>query len=205
MQQLTIKIVDLVNSPRKTQRIMRNATIPHMILKDFVDAANLMSERGFLIGCLSEISLRASGGKLLITPRESGPGRLSEENLLTVAIGHEAADEHLSLPRHIDWHRAIYANSAANCAALCQPVFASLAAARMRKPAEDVLLDAAEILKMTQCVKSTDIDLDENMEDEGILLIQAVGVLAWDKDLDAVLARIDTLERVCEIMVRSEK
>ncbi len=202
-QQLTIKIVNLVNSPRKTQRIIRSASVPRMILKDFVYSIKQMEEKGFFISSLSEVSLRISTGKLLITPKDTPVGGISEECLLTTSVNPERDDELPNLPRHVDWHRSIYLNCEANCVALCQPLFTCIAAGRMRKPEEDILMDAGDVLRMIKCVKLSDLDLKECTEEEGILLIQSIGILVWGKDVDTVVSRIEVLERIYEIEIIS--
>ncbi len=133
-QQLTIKIVNLVNSPRKTQRIIRDATVPRMILKDFVDVLIAMDAKGFLLGSCSEVSLRAKGGKLVISPQNLPTNRITEELLQTAAIQPDIVNQQTNFPRHIDWHRMIYLKSEANAIVLCQPIFLCILANNGRYP-----------------------------------------------------------------------
>jgi ribulose-5-phosphate 4-epimerase/fuculose-1-phosphate aldolase len=202
-QQLTIKIVDLVNSPRKTQRIIRDATIPRMILKEFVESLKAMDAKGFLLGSFSEVSLRAKGGKLVITPENLPMNRMTEESLQTAAIHPDIVNQKMSFPRHIDWHRMIYLTSEANAVVLCQPTFTCIFANKMQIPASDIINEAAAIIDSIKSVKSTDVCFgkDENLGEEGTLLIQSVGILAWGKNLDDVFSRIEVLERICKIQI----
>ena len=202
-QQLTIKIVDLVNSPRKTQRIIRDATVPRMILKDFVESVNVMDAKGFLLGSFSEVSLRAKGGKLVITPENLPMNRMTEESLQTAAIHPDIVNQQISFPRHIDWHRMIYLKGEANAVVLCQPAFTCIFANKMQIPARHVFTEAAKMIDSIKCVKSTELrlDKDDNLDEEGTLLIQSVGILAWGKNLDDVFSRIEVLERICKIQI----
>ncbi len=202
-QQLTIKIVDLVNSPRKTQRIIRDATVPRMILKDFIESVKAMDAKGFLLGSFSEVSLRAKGGKLVITPENLPMNRMTEELLLTAAIHPDIVNQQISFPKHIDWHRMIYLKSEANAVVLCQPAFTYIFASKMQLPAKDVITEAAEMIDSIKCMKSTDLcfDKDDNLGEEGTLLIHSVGILAWGKNLDDVFSRIEVLERICKIQI----
>ncbi len=205
-QQLTIKVVNLVNSPRKTQRIIRDATVPRMILKDFIEALKAMEAKGFFLGSLSEVSLRAKGGKLVITPMNMPVYRINEETLLTAAILPDIVNQQTEFPRHIDWHRTIYSKCVANAVVVCQPVFACLLAGKGQMPSMDFLAEAAETVDSVQCLKSTDIQFEKKAKlgDEGLFLIQSIGVLAWGKNLDEVLSRIELIERICEIQIKSE-
>lgn len=204
-QQLTIKIVDLVNSPRKTQRIIRDATVPRMILKDFVESLKAMDAKGFLLGSCSEVSMRAKGGKLLITPQSLPMCRVAEEALLSSAIKPDIMNDRAGFPGHIDWHRAIYLKSKANAIVLCQPVFTCIVSRNQQRPEKNILTEGAKIIDSINSVEESDVRslMGTDWGDEGILLIRSVGVLAWGRSLDEVFGRIELLERICEIQVKS--
>jgi ribulose-5-phosphate 4-epimerase/fuculose-1-phosphate aldolase len=202
-QQLTIRIVDLVNSPRKTQRIIRNATVQRAILKDFCEALRSMNERGFLVGSLSEVSQRANGGRILITPSNIPISRITEESVLTIAINRGENENSLNLPKHIDWHRSIYKTSNANSVILCQPVYACIVGKKMQVPNKNVLADAADLLKEVEVIKGGNINNKIESKEEGALLISSVGVLAWGKDINSVMLQIEAIEKICEIEIIS--
>lgn len=204
-QQLTIKIVELVNSPRKTQRIIRDATVPRVILKDFVDTIKLLAEAGLLVGSLSEVSLRTKGGKFLITPNDLSIRKITEESLLTAAINPDTINQITNLPRHLDWHREIYSKSKANAVVLCQPIFSCIAANRIQKPGKNIFTDADEIIDMMRLSKGEKVNFQEGLNSDGILLIQSVGILAWGKNPGIVLSRLETLERICQIEIESNR
>lgn len=73
----------------------------------------------------------------------------------------------------------------------------------MQIPASDIINEAAAIIDSIKSVKSTDVCFgkDENLGEEGTLLIQSVGILAWGKNLDDVFSRIEVLERICKIQI----
>ena len=145
-------MVNLVNSPGKTQRIMRDATVSRMILKDFFDAAQIMDAKRYFAGSLGEISLRASGGKMLVSSRGFPLGRLNEAAMLTVGLQGNWKTTGLNLPEHAGWHRAVYANSGAKVAVLCQPVNACIMANKGRLPDKDVFIEAEQWLGDVQLV-----------------------------------------------------
>lgn len=204
-QQFTLKIVDLVNSPGKTQRIIRGTVASPMILKDFEVVSQLLEAKGFFAGSLGEISVRTSGGKMLVAPGGIPISRMTEESLLTVVIDSGGIDEDLFLPKHIEWHRRIYQHSLANAVVLCQPTFACIMSRQGRKPEKEIFIDAYELVEITQCVKAQDIHFNEKVENQGVLLIDSGGVLVWESDLDILISQIEILERLCEISVKSAR
>lgn len=197
-QQLTLRVVDLVNSPRKTQRIMRDAAVSRVILRDFYEALKLMDNKGFFAGRLSEASLRGSGGKFLVTPAGKPFGLLSEKEMLAVAI--TGKEETLpGLPQHIDWHREIYRQTNANVVMLCQPVYACLLAQKGRLPASDIFLDNEDFTGSMKVLKHADLNLAGNLQDESMFLIKGIGVLIWGTSLHELIGQLEILERMCRI------
>lgn len=203
-QQLTLRVVDLVNSPRKTQRIMRDVAVSRVVLRDFYEALKLMDNKGFLAGGLSEASLRGSGGKFLITPADIPIGILKEKEMLAIAI--VGKEERLpGLPKHAAWHREVYEKTKANAVMLCQPVHACLLAGRGKLPKKGFLTDADAVLEESQFMPAGEFKLEENMPDDFLLLIEGVGVLAWGQSLNTLLARVEVFEKLCEIQIRSDR
>ena len=196
-------MVNLVNSPGKTQRIMRDATVSRMILKDFFDAAQIMDAKKYFAGSLGEISLRASGGKMLVSSRGFPLGRLNEAAMLTVGLQGNWKTTGLNLPEHAGWHRAVYANSGAKVAVLCQPVNACIMANKGRLPDKDVFIEAEQWLRDVQLVRPHELRLDAALPAKGTLLVVGVGVFAWGEETNELLARLELLERCCEIGLKS--
>lgn len=203
-QQLTWKVVDLVNSPQKTQRITRNAIVSRVILKEFIETAMMMDRKGFFAGSFGEISLRTNGGKFLITPRDMSICRINEETIRIAAIEKESDAANENLPLHNQWHREIYRNSNANAVVLCQPPFATVLANKMQKPAQDLLVDAKKLLDSTDFVIPEDVALKNKLDEEYTLFIQSIGILVWGKSLDDLLNRIEILERLSAISLKGK-
>ena len=196
-------MVNLVNSPGKTQRIMRDATVSRMILKDFFDAAQIMDAKRYFAGSLGEISLRASGGKMLVSSRGFPLGRLNEAAMLTVGLQGNWKTTGLNLPEHAGWHRAVYANSGAKVVVLCQPVNACIMANKGRLPDKDVFIEAEQWLGDVQLVHPHELRLDAALPAKGTLLAAGVGVFAWGEETNELLARLELLECCCEIGLKS--
>jgi len=164
-----------------------------MILKEFSAVSRILDTKGFFAGSLSEISLRTSGGKMLVTPGGKPICKMTEESGLTAAIDGAGKG------------REIYQHSMANAVVLCQPDFACIMSRQGREPEKDIFINANELLEITKCVKVQDIHFDEGVGDQGVLLIDSVGVLTWGSDLDTLIARIEILERFCEISIASTR
>ena len=204
-QQLTIKIVNFINSPQKTQRIIRDTTVPRMVLNDFVEAIRSFDNKGFFLGSCSEISLRIKGGKLLITAPDRPMSRVTEETLLAATINPDITGSNSNFPRHIDWHRSIYMKNEANAIMLCQPVFSCIVSGKMQIPDKTILVEGAEIIDSIKYAEISDMQFDNeiNLGNEGIFLIRSIGELAWGKNLDEVFSRVELVERICEIQIKS--
>ena len=201
-QQLSLKMVGLVNSPGKTQRIMRDATVSRMILKDFFDAAQFMDAKKYFAGSLGEISLRAGGGKMLVSSRGFPLGRLNEAAILTVGLQGNWKTTGLNLPEHVDWHRAVYAHSDAKAAVLCQPICSCVMANKGQLPAKNNLVDAGDQLGELHLDLPDELEFGETLGGNGTLLVQGVGVFVWGEDLNELLTRLELLERWCAITIK---
>ena len=201
-QQLTLRIVDLVNSPRKTQRIIRETTVPRMVLQDIIDSIRILDSKGFLVCSLSEISLRSGGGKMLITPAGIPFGRISEEGLYSVNINNTSrSEEGLNTPHYLDWHREIYKRSTANVVLLCQPTYASIMANRMQQPDTDIISISKNILGSVKNIDGLAFHDDQPIDNSSTVLIKSVGILAWGDNMNEVTSRMEVLEKLCEISV----
>ncbi len=202
-QQLSLKIVGLVNSPGKTQRIVRDATVSRMILKDFFEIIRIMDAKRYFAGAMGEISLRASGGTMLISSRGIPMARLTEESLLPINMqgGMDLAD--MDLPDYTEWHHTVYIKSGARYAVLCQPLYACIVANSGQLPAKKVLVEAEERLGNMHLGNPDELLPDGKLGNKGTWLVDGVGVFAWGEDLNEILARLDLLERWCEIGIKS--
>lgn len=194
-QDLTWKVVNLVNPPTKTQRITRNAVVSRVILKDFMESVIRMDQKGFFAGSLGEVSVRTSGGRFLITPGDSPVCLLAEDSICTAAIEKEQEVGNEGFPHHLPWHRLIYKNTQAKAAMLCQPAYATLLANQLQKPKKDIFLEANSLVDQVQVALEEDVEKIE-MGDEGILFIKNVGILMWGASLSELLNRAEILERL---------
>lgn len=201
-QRLMLRVVDLVNSPRKTQRIMRDAVVSRVILRDFYEAQKWMDSKGFFAGGLSEASLRVSGGKFLITPVDVPIGLLKENEMLTATITGKENEAHPDLPRHIDWHRMIYQHTCANAVILCQPVYACLMTQKEELQDCGILSDLDAVLGKIQIVENDNMNLGEDSPDDSLLLVKGIGIVGWGQSLCSLLSRVEVLERMCELTIR---
>ena len=198
-QRLSLKIVGLVNSPGKTQRIIRDAAVSRMILKDFFEVIQIMDAKRYFAGAMGEVSLRASGGTMLISSRGIPMARLAEEGLLPINTQGGRNLTGKDLPSHAEWHHMIYAKSAAGYAVLCQPAYACIAAESGQLPAKQILVGVEERLGDMHLGNPDELLPAGKLGNKGTWLVNGVGVFAWGENLNEILARLDLLERWCEI------
>lgn len=163
---------------------------------------NPISEKNWL-NKKAVISLRIAGGKFIVSPADVPLNRLNEEDLLIAAIEKSTEPPSLNLSRHVEWHRWIYKNSAANAVVLCQPTFTTVLANRMQKPNKSILADANILLDSIHCVKPETEDPKDLIIAGHTLFIQSVGLLSWGKSINEVLDRIEIIEKMCEISCNS--
>jgi ribulose-5-phosphate 4-epimerase/fuculose-1-phosphate aldolase len=198
-QRATWKVVDLVNSPRKTQKITRSAVASRVIFNQFLGAARIADGKNYFAGSLGEMSMRASGGKILINSKNIPFSMLDEETLLLAGSKQGQPDEELELPNHIDWHRLVYQYSEAAAVMLCQPRYLMYLANRLESPSKGILKDADALIAQLAITPETKITEESIRTGSDILLIPFIGVLLWGQTLAQLIDRLEILERVCAI------
>ena len=199
-QRATWKVVDLVNSPRKAQKITRSAFASRVIFDQYFDAAKVVDRKDFCAGSLSEMSMRVGGGKFMINPLDISFGFLDKEALLFPGIEKISPDMESELPKHAAWHQMIYKNTSAAAALLCQPQNLMTVAARKQLPPPGILKDADALIK--QLVLEEQIEEDSIEEKNGMRLIPFIGIFLWGQTLAQLIDRVEILERVCAISIK---
>jgi ribulose-5-phosphate 4-epimerase/fuculose-1-phosphate aldolase len=84
-------------------------TVPRFQREHLLAVAGQALEVGLAAGRLSEVSLRVTGNKMLITCRGAWFGSVGDGDLLLAAMQPNKTLDTPDLPRHVEWHRAIYA------------------------------------------------------------------------------------------------
>lgn len=201
-QQATWKVVNLVNSPRKAQKITRSAVASRVIFDQYLDAVKILDARYFCAGSLSEMSMRVGGGKFMINPTGIPFSLLDKESLIFPGIEKISQDMEPELARHTDWHRMIYKHSNATVVLLCQPQSLMTAAAGKQLPPPGILKDADDLVKQLIIVPQEKFTEESIKEENGMRLIPSVGILLWGQTLAQLIDRVEILERLCAISIK---
>lgn len=198
-QRATWKIVDLVNSPRKTQKITRNAVASRVIFDQYLVAAGIVDARGFCAGSLAEMSMRVSGGKFLINPPGIPLSLLDEETLLFSGMEKIPQEEEQALVRHAAWHQHIYRSTTAAAVLLCQPRSLMAVLNRQQVPRRGILKDADALIERVKLIPEDGVSEERINKADEIWLIPFSGVLLWGKSPGQLIERVEVLESVCAI------
>jgi ribulose-5-phosphate 4-epimerase/fuculose-1-phosphate aldolase len=201
-QDLTNKIVNLVNSPSRIQKTTRNAVASRVVLISFCEDVHLADQHGFFAGSLGEYSIRLAGGKFIINPSNSPIARLTEENILIAAIHREMGVSEELPVRHIEWHRMIYKNTSAKTVMICQPNAVCILANQMKKPPKGILNDTDEILDSVVCTEPSDTRFSDYLIKYQTLLIKGIGVLSWGATFEELFDRNALITRLSEIYLQ---
>ena len=194
------KVIDVVNTPSRTQRITRTAVVSRVILKDYMDSVKIMEQKGIFAGSLGEVSLRVSGGKFLINPRKIPLSFINDEMLLFEGYDKETYMKTEEQPVHIDWHRMVYHSSMASAVVLCQPAHATLIANSQKELRNDILIDGKNISEMAKFALPEEMSEMKHLPDESIFFVKTIGILCWGKTIHDLFDRILILDRLCEIL-----
>ncbi len=200
-QDLTWKVVNLVNSAAKNQRVTRNALTSRVILKEFIEVASRMDQKGFFAGTLGEISLRITGGKFLITPADKPLCLLTEEALCLAPIEKISSEVDKKFPKHLHWHQCIYKKTSAKAVVVCQPVYAMLLANCLQKPKSDLLQQANRLVDLVEIMPEKEVDGNSAWKEEGIFFVPSVGMLLWGDSFSSLVDRIEIIERISLLSV----
>jgi ribulose-5-phosphate 4-epimerase/fuculose-1-phosphate aldolase len=201
-QDLTNKIVNLVNSPSRIQKTTRNAVASRVALKTYFEDVHLADQHDFFAGSLGEYSIRLGGGKFIINPSNSPIARLTEENILVAAIQREMVVSEALPAHHIGWHRMIYEKTSAKMVIICQPYAVCILANQMRKPPKGILNGTDEVLDSVVCTEPSDKQLSDYLIKYQTLLIKGIGVLSWGATFEELFDRVAIITRLSEIYLQ---
>jgi ribulose-5-phosphate 4-epimerase/fuculose-1-phosphate aldolase len=194
---------DLVNPLNKTESTIRSILIPPKTKKMIVQAAGLVSAKGFTAGNMGEISVRISGSleKLAINTRESSFSDLSENDLCLVDIGTGNVNSSKEPANHSEWHRQFYLATDAECVILCQPPYAMVCGIRNQCPDPLLWPDINAVSQKLVCTANEQQAIYSTMKTHRFLLIQGVGLLVTGSNLLEAYKNAEIIEHFCQIAI----
>ena len=207
-QRATLDVVGMVNANRSLQTRL-SQSIARVQREHLLTVARASLDYGLAAGRLSEVSLRVTGGKLLLTMRGAWFGALTERQLVVCGGEPNAALDTPELPLHVDLHRAIYAATEAKAVLLMQPA-ALMTIARQGVP-NDTLLDSHAALFQAAWDDAGGIAFLDSPASEsvyaataqGVIVIRGVGALAHGGDGNDALARLHSAERWAQVALHT--
>ena len=203
-QQATWKVVNLVNSPRKAQKITRNAVASRVIFDYYLAAVKIIDAKQFCAGSLTEMSVRVSGGKFMVNPSGIPFNLLNTESLLFAGIEKVIPGSETELPKHAAWHQMIYKNTSAEAVLLCQPKNLMAVVNKKQEIPQGILKDADALIEQIILFSEERIKEENIKSNDGILVIPFVGILLWGQTLAQLIDQVEMLERVCAISLLSD-
>ena len=203
-QQATWKVVNLVNSPNKAQKITRNAVASRVIFDQYMAAVKTVDAKQFCAGSLTEMSVRVGGGKFMVNPCGIPFDLLNTESLLFAGIDKLIPNLETGLPKHAGWHQMIYKSTAAEAVLLCQPKNLMAVVNKRQKIPQGILKDADALIAQIIPFSEEKIKEENIKGDDGILMIPSVGILLWGQTLAQLINQVEMLERICAISLLSD-
>ena len=160
------------------------------------------AERGMATGLLFEASVALGNGRFLITEGQCAFNQLEEQQLFVASHETHWLDSAGILPRHLAWHRLIYQQTTAQAVLFSQPVAATALAAQQTLPLDSVLCEAADTVGHIAIAQPE--DLSAAVQTAQVLLLPGYGVLTQGQELSEALARMETVNRWCEITITAQ-
>ncbi|MEW5959342.1 MAG: class II aldolase/adducin family protein [Chloroflexota bacterium] len=199
---LTLAIVNLVNAPRgQTYSQYRDK----LLLKpeprqQLIEIAQRVITSQLAQSTHGELSLRLPSDSLAITARDSALDRLAETDIITcsMVIGKSVG----LAPRHLDWHRLIYNQTAAQSVLFCQPCYALTLANAGLLPQPRLAVEIFESIANVTLLPMDDLfdtNLAKTVTQHHTVLIPQFGALVWGHSLVDVLGRAGALEYVSQL------
>lgn len=201
-QKLTLSLVELVNRSRGRKAQTLDALASEQTRHTFVETFKTAHRLGLTAGTMSELSMRISGSKLLITPSRAWPESLGIADLVVAAIEHDWVDAQTEPPEFLGWHQAIYASSDSQAILFSQPAACvALCGLRIEMDLNQRTLFAAHSGGVVWAEPETDTIVDA-LKDHAVVLLHEHGMIARGGNLDEAVARSNTAERLCEIALQ---
>ena len=198
-QTMTNKLVRRVNARRGLSNRVREAIVPRKTTRQFLKQLQLAAERGLAVGQLSEASLRLAGDKFLITAANCWFPNSSEKELKIGAISSDWTIDLEEMPRHVAWHREIYAATETKALLLSQPAAATAMAAKGHLPAAELLVDGETAVHGIACISPNEDSFANKALTAHALLVAGYGLITLGDDLAQAISRAETVERWCQI------
>lgn len=201
---LTLAIVRFVNAPRQQnyEHYRHKYLLKPTQKAELLEAGRLVVERRLAQAGTGEISLRLSSDQLASNARHRDLARLDDEQLLITSLEQTGP----AAPRHLAWHQAVYAGTAAQGVVLGQPPYTLVLAHSGLSPLEVIAPEIAEAIggiTLLSGSEATTEALPDLASHHHALIVPQVGALVWGSSLPDAVARLEALEYLCQLTALS--
>jgi ribulose-5-phosphate 4-epimerase/fuculose-1-phosphate aldolase len=197
-------VVNLANAPRgRSYQQQRD----QLLLKgeqrqQFMAAARQVTTNRLALGSLAELSIRLPPNTLAITAGHSHLASLTEADIITGSI---KTDEPLEAAApHLQWHRRLYRETAAEAVLLAHPPHALALANAGLLPdpqAMPAMWDVVGGAKLLPAAADSPDELSAAPFEQHVILLPHRAALIWGDSLSDVIARAEALEYLSQLTV----
>jgi ribulose-5-phosphate 4-epimerase/fuculose-1-phosphate aldolase len=199
-QRLTNNIVGLISSQDRADELRIQAALSKVDQNRFLETLKQISNMRLIAGQLAEASLRVDSEQFIVTRRKTLFSDIKPGDLLLTAISADKESDLRRFPLMIGLHRSLY--QAANCQAalFCQPS-ATMILAAIDDALSDEVFPLAKELDIQPNYASADQARDYLRGQEGTLILDGLGLLAWGHSLTHATGLAMAIERWSEIQL----
>jgi L-fuculose-phosphate aldolase len=205
-QHLMGKKAKNVTGPTRLESDVRDIYAPALLRQEMLDSVTSIAHLDLVAGPLGEASIRLDRDKFLVTRSGVWFAEIHDQDILLASKNLEKGLVQRGYPKHWDWHLCIYDQIIdAKAVLLAQPAASTAVAARGRLPETSHLKDLEEVSGLEISSGDT-IEIAATVQRVSAILIPGFGVLAYAETLQKAIAKILTVNRLCEIelLVRSK-
>lgn len=180
--------------------------------KQLSDLCRMLYTAGILAGSEGNVSLRAPGGEIVITPSSRHKGMLRPEDMLVADPAGTLLEGTGRVTKEYPLHRMIYeARSDINCVIHAHPVYSCAYAILVRAIPENYLLQMKEIVgrvAVADYAPAGSAQLVENVRpfvaDCQTILLSNHGLVCCGKTAEDALCRCETAEHIAQSSILAE-
>jgi ribulose-5-phosphate 4-epimerase/fuculose-1-phosphate aldolase len=194
-KRVTNAIVGLVNRAEGGNTRAVATLASKQVQNAFLQAAQRCARSGFVLGTLSEASLRLTRSRYLTLAGGTSLTEAGVEDIAILELKGGAALNGVTPPLHPEIHSLVYSRTEHDALFLCQPAYAMFWLTSGRA-LDFSILPALErqVGRISICQQP---DLEGALPASDLVLIIGQGVLSLGRSLDDALDRVEALEWIC--------
>ena len=183
---------------------LRDLFAPQPVREKMLESIALGVKLGLTVGSMSEVSMRLSSEKYLVSSIESWFPAILDQDLILVSQNLEKGFNQGRLPNHWAWHLFAYHHCPDDHAVfLGQPAAAMAVSARGKLPDSGLLAGTGDLGGFV--LSSMDAaEIEAAIQQVQVVLIAGVGLLSHSSTFQRTISNMQTVNRLCEIAVMAD-